>query len=165
VEYVSLNSVYIKKFELGRGLKIGEIRINFFLDRLIIYREVESVEISEVYFDLNRFREDFEREGGGKRKKPNLTKFSIKRVLVHDLNVKLKDGSGLWVFRSSFSFHMWRGGITLKDININSADFPTMLFLNEALGSINFDFDTLRLFFVDLSGNVDTFGLRLKTYP
>jgi len=162
VEYVSLNSVYIKKFELGRGLKIGEIRINFFLDRLIIYREVESVEISEVYFDLNRFREDFEREGGGKRKKPNLTKFSIKRVLVHDLNVKLEDGSGLWVFRSSFSFHMWRGGITLKDININSADFPTMLFLNEALGSINFDFDTLRLFFVDLSGNVDTFGLRLK---
>ena len=111
---------------------------------------------------MKRFREDFESEKGGEREKPNLPKFSIRNVLVEDLNIKTDEGSDIWVHKMTFSFSMGGKRINLKWINLNSIDIPPEVFIGEAIGNLDFDFDTLRLFFLNLSGNVDTFNLKLK---
>jgi hypothetical protein len=136
--------------------------LSFFLDRLILNGEIEKVEFYHVYFDLKRFTEDFESEKGGEREKHNLPKFSIRKVLVEDLNIKTEEGSDIWVYKTTFSFSMGGKRINLKGINLNSIDVPPEVFIGEAIGNLDFDFDTLRLFFLNLSGNVDTFNLKLK---
>lgn len=136
--------------------------MSFFLDRLILNGEIEKVEFYHVYLDLKRFMEDFESEKGGERKKHNLPKFSIRKFLVEDLNIKTDEGSDIWVMRSTFSLSMGGKRINLKGINLNSIDVPPEVFIDEAIGNLDFDFDTLRLFFLNLSGNVDTFNLKLK---
>jgi len=109
VEYISPGSIYIKNFELGRGLKIGEIRLSFFLDRLILNGEIEKVEFYHVYFDSKRFTEDFESEKGGEREKHNLPKFSIRKVLFEDLNIKTDEGSDIWVYKTDiFPLYGWK---------------------------------------------------------
>ncbi|MFZ8834269.1 MAG: hypothetical protein ACO2O5_08725, partial [Candidatus Caldipriscus sp.] len=162
VEYISPGLIYIKNFELGRGLKVGEIRLSFFLDRLILNGEIEKFEFYYVYFDSKRFMEDFESEKGREREKHNLPKFSIRKVLVEDLNIKTDEGSDIWVMRTTFSLSMGGKRINLKGINLNSVDVPPEVFISEAIGNLDFDFDTLRLFFLNLSGNVDTLNLKLK---
>ncbi|MFZ8834352.1 MAG: hypothetical protein ACO2O5_09165, partial [Candidatus Caldipriscus sp.] len=106
--------------------------------------------------------EDFESKKEGEREKHNLPKFSIKNVLVEDLNIKTDEGSDIWVHKTTFSFSMGGNRINLKGINLNSIDVPPEVFIGEAIGNLDFDFDTLRLFFLNLSGNVDTFNLKLK---
>ncbi len=147
---------------MGEGIRIGEIRLNFFLDRLILYGEIESLEFREVYIDVKRLREDFESEGSGKREKPNLPRLSIKKVMVEDLNVKTEDSSEILALRISFSMDIFGSKVSLKELTLKTVDVPPSVFINEALGRMDFDFDTMRLFFPSVSGNVDTLGMKFK---
>ncbi|MEO0207022.1 MAG: translocation/assembly module TamB domain-containing protein [candidate division WOR-3 bacterium] len=158
VEFVSLNSVKLKDISIGNGIRAKEIYIHYYLDKLLLYRTVDYINVYGGYVDIPSVIEDFAKEKGEEkaRKKPNLPFLSLEMVEFEDFTLKSSENLEIWAFGGKFLFGMGGNRIELKRISLNAVDIPPLVFIDSANADLSFDFDTLKLFSQKIMGYIDT---------